>query len=339
MVRKSKISYYAVLFLGVIFVFSALTKSLDFFAVSSKIQDYTRIFGLEVPDIYYGVGSIILVGTELLLGMLLIQGIFNSYVFYCTVIILTFFTILTFYTGITDGFEDCGCFGSVLSTNSWVSFVKNLILVSITIIAYPQSLCKSSFKYGYLFLSVSLVLLLCGFSIFSQPIIDSSKFRKGDKFLIDEYTKKSIDIEFYTDTIVDDYSRLVICRRLNEKSASEILYCLTDKESTPVILTSTIPQEINPQIFKHAIVGFMDNAVLNRIISSELGIILLDDEFMITNKWQKDYLNIQSYNRDNESGYISYRVIYLIIWILNLIFSIFYLYISIVRGCRKTHKE
>lgn len=335
---QGKVSYFAWLFLGAFFVFSALAKGLDFFAVSAKIQEYARIFNVNVPKILYGIVSITLIGTELLIGLLLIKGILRRYVFFCTLTLLIFFFILTFYIAISDRIEDCGCLGSVLSTTPWLSFVKNVALLLVAIIAYPQSLHKTSIQYIDFTVCTCLVMLLCFFSMFYQPLIDSSRFRLGEKIIINEDIPTSIDVDFYTDTVYD-MSSFGVCRHMDEKSVLEITQTFNKINAQPVIITSTIPKDIKSDIYEHVIVGFMDNTTLNNIISTEYCIITLDNNSSIIRKWQKDYFNLQFYNPyENNSDSLG-RMLYMIIWFANLVYAIYFIIISIKRGCRKTYKR
>lgn len=336
--KRDKISYFAWLLLGTFFVFSALTKGLDFFAVSAKIQDYARMFNVSVPKIFYGIGSISLVGAELLIGLLLIKGILRRFIFFCSLILLIFFLILTFYVALSDRFEDCGCFGSVLSATPWMSFVKNVFLLIVAIIAYPQSLHNTKFEYKDLIICVGLVIFLCCSSMFSQPLIDSSKYRSGKRIPINTDTATSIDVEFERDTVLHA-SSFGVCRHMDEKSVFEILQALNGKNTKPVILTSKIPRDIDSDIYRHAVVGFIDNNVLNNIIFTDFAIVTIDDNFLIVRKWQKDCFDIQFYNSYKRNCFSWERVLYMLAWFGNLMISIYYLAISIKRGCRKTHQR
>jgi len=338
MSKLRKISYFAWIFLGAFFVFSALAKGLDFFSVSSKIQDYARIFNVTVPKMLYGIGSMALIGAELTIGLLLIKGIFRRYVFFSTLVFLIFFLISTLYVAVSGGLEDCGCFGSVLSATPWMSFTKNVILLLFVILAYPQTLHKTPFKYSDLIICICLTLLLCGSSAFNQPLSDSSKYSVGDKLYINAETQTSIDVDFLPYQKVE-ISTLGIIRNLNDKSTPELIEALTKTNIKPVVITSMVPKDVDVDIYEHAIVGFMDNTTLNNLISTEFGIITLDNNASIVHKWQKDYLNLQFYTQYKNNHLSFGRIMYMLIWIAILVWSTYSIIVSIKRECRKTHQR
>lgn len=338
MAKFEKTSFFAWLFIGAFFVFSALSKSLDFFAVSAKIQDYVRLVNVAVPVIICEVGSMILISTELIIGLLMIRGILRQQVYICMICLLSFFLLLTLYIALSGKFEDCGCFGSVWSATPWMSFIKNVILLLIATIAYPQSLQASSFKYPGLIICICLSLSLCVVSAFNQPLVDSSKFSIGDKLSINTESQASIDVDFIPDTLVK-ISRFGIVRKIDGQSTSKIIHSLEKNHTQPVIITSLIPKSINEEIYNDAIVGFIDNTTLSNLISSEFGIITLDDNATIIDKWQKSNINPMPYNTHYSNSCSLSRIAYMIIWGSILVYSIYWVFLTIMRGCRKTHQR
>lgn len=331
---KERVSYITWLFLGVFFVFSAMVKDLDFFSVVVKVQDYARLFHISVPKAFYGIGAIVLIGTELTIGFLLIIGIFRRGTFILMCALVIFFLVLTFYTAISGKLDDCGCFGTFWATTPWISFIKNVVLLLLAMVAYPQTSHKTPFRYSDLTICTGCVLVLCGFSLFNQPLKDSSKFSVGNNLYINTGSHSSIDVDFIPDSEVD-ISCIGVIRRMDDEVASEILQMLTTENRKPTIITSSIPKDVTPDIYNHATVGFMDNNTLNQLMSSEGGIITRDEKSRIIYKWQKDCFNFQSYKHDEVNKYSFGELTYGFIWSSVLFFSIYILVSSIMRGLPK----
>lgn len=280
----------------------------------------------------------ILIGSELMIGLLLIKGIFRRTMFFCTLFFLTFFLFLTFFTAVSGKFYDCGCFGSVMPTSPWISFVKNFILILLLIFTYPFTKQRTPFKYSDFFVCLCLTLLLCFSSAFNQPLVDSSKYRVGDNLYINSENLKSIDVDFipYQEFKLSEFG---IIHNLNDKSSPELIESLNKISIKPIVITSMAPKEVDYKLYEHVIVGFMDNSILNNLISTDFGIITLDDNATIIQKWQKDYLGLQVYNQRQDKGLSFVRITYLLTWITIFVWSIYLITISIKRECRKTRQR
>lgn len=338
MFKFKRLSFITRLILGLIFVISALTKGLDIFAVSAKISDYAEIFGIAVFPVILGIGSIVLVGMELIIGLLLIKGIYSRQLFIVIVSLLTFFIILTLYAAVSGRLEDCGCFGSVFKTSPWLSFIKNIILMAMAIMTYSQTFYKSQYKCSEVIFCFGSVLIMCVCSAFSQPLKESSNFGVGKQIYINTNAITSIDVD-YISTKVTDLSNFGIIRHIDDRSLSEMLQIFENSDLKPVILTSIIPKGIDFDAYKHVAFGVVDNIVLNNLLSTEYGIFVLDDKSSIIKKWQKDYLNLQSYKHSRDDNISVGRMIYMSVWIMILIQAIYFLIESIMRGSRKTHQR
>lgn len=139
MLKSGKLSYFLLLLIGAIFVFSALAKGLDLFAVTAKINDYANILNITIPGSLSEIGGMCLIAIELIMGLCMIRGIYSKLIFYGTIILLLFFLCLTLVVAVSGRFEDCGCFGSVYEGSPLMSFVKNVILVIFTLLTYNSS--------------------------------------------------------------------------------------------------------------------------------------------------------------------------------------------------------
>lgn len=111
---------------GVVFLFSAVTKIADL--ISTSIF-FSLLTGIDYVIMKYLV--LILCFVEMIIGALFIFGAWrrkNIYLFISTLIGL--------FVGINimmmiDGESNCGCFGTMLASSPLLSLIKNLVIFSI----------------------------------------------------------------------------------------------------------------------------------------------------------------------------------------------------------------
>lgn len=342
MTSKKKISAFAWIFLGILFVFSALTKGVDVFAFSAKIREYSESFGFEMPPTLYGLAAVMVIGFELLLGFLILNGIIKKIAYYASVLFLLLFTILTFVVAVRDDVFDCGCFGSFMSMTPWESFFKNVVLLLVAIIAYPQLKLIGKRNCISLIPFTLLTLIFCVSITYTQPLIDSNYYIKGSRFVMNNGGDVGVlDIEFLNDDKFFRESDFLVVRKLNDLANNDLLRLIrslsVEHGTQPVVLTSTIPGEINESLFSYANVGLVDDIDISKLISTNLGVIQVQDEH-IKNKWQQDFMKVQTYTPSNNGIDLTY-IINIMIWVI--IISTFVLSIikTIKRECRKTHQR
>ncbi len=208
-------------FLGIFFIFSGLVKAIDPLGTAYKMEQYFAQFELVADGSIFSFMSglfplmssfsvafaTFMIVLELVLGFTILFGIWKRLSSWLFFIILFFFTILTGFTHLTgyvpDGvnfFEfgkwgefvksqrkvtDCGCFGDFLKLDPFVSFVKDLILISLGFILLIFN--KSMHQYfkgaagGLLALvitGISLLFCLNNF-VWDLPVKDFRPFAEG----------------------------------------------------------------------------------------------------------------------------------------------------------------
>jgi len=177
----SIISKYIV---GLIFTFSGFVKCVDPLGTAYKISDYLVKFDLSNLTDYSLLFSILMCGLELLVGLMLLSNIGIKIATWLSLIFMVFYTPLTLYLAIYNPVTDCGCFGDALIITNWQTFLKNVILIILTIIIV---IFRNNFtelfspKFRYLFLLL-LILIAFGFEYLSLnrlPIMDFRPYKIG----------------------------------------------------------------------------------------------------------------------------------------------------------------
>ncbi len=124
--------------LGVTFILSGLLKIVAPSAVVQSIIQYLSLLGIGYSDLPLRMMAIALCIGEITIGIIacvrwLFRKISLLYVF-----VLFFFTVLT-YINLTSpygGMESCGCFGELIHLSPMETFIKNLLLLGISVVLY-----------------------------------------------------------------------------------------------------------------------------------------------------------------------------------------------------------
>lgn len=123
---------------GLTFVFSGLLKAVDPVGTALKVQEYLVHF---LPSTWIAGGgesfalgiSFILCGGEFILGAFLLMGIYRKLCARVSVLFMAGMTALTLYILLANPVSDCGCFGDAFPLTHLQTFLKNLVLLPLTI--------------------------------------------------------------------------------------------------------------------------------------------------------------------------------------------------------------
>lgn len=172
--------------LGLVFVYSSISKLMDPVGTSYIMKEYFHFLHLSFLD-----GAALTLGVlfsllEAILGIALTTGIFRRVTVWATSILLGFFLILTFVLLLVNPTMDCGCFGESTHLSHFDTFAKNIILVLLALCAWAG---KKNFgqpklrKYFAAGISLTAVLIFTIVSLIGLPLRDYTDFSEGHKLL------------------------------------------------------------------------------------------------------------------------------------------------------------
>ena len=126
--------------LGVLFIFSGLTKVNDPIGTSIKLKEYfgvlasdfSSIFGIFVP--WSTFIAVVFVVLEVVLGIALLLHYRMKLTVWLFFLVIAFFTFLTFYSAFYNKVTECGCFGDAIPLTPWQSFTKDAVLSVLVIL-------------------------------------------------------------------------------------------------------------------------------------------------------------------------------------------------------------
>ena len=99
-----------------------------------------------------------------------------------TYLMLAFFTLVTFILWLRNPVMDCGCFGQAIHLTHAQSFLKNLLLLALSVFAFTplRSLGEPKpKKYVAFSLGLACILMACLYSTLHLPIVEFTDFTTG----------------------------------------------------------------------------------------------------------------------------------------------------------------
>lgn len=129
-------------FLGIVFLFSAISKLIDY---SATVELFEGLLAINMIIAKLILSILILV--ELIFTYFIVGGyIEKMFVFQSILWMLLVFLFINILFAI-KGYNNCGCFGSEIISSPLISFVKNMfLLVGLIYLKYPLQYLKLSGK-------------------------------------------------------------------------------------------------------------------------------------------------------------------------------------------------
>lgn len=130
--------FYSVawMLLPVIFIASGILKGVAVKGFAITVREFLDLLGLETLQPYSFPIAVMICLFEIAIGALSFVRILRPPLSLIYPVILSFFTIITFInlTDMYGGIESCGCFGEIIHLDPIETFIKNLILLSFSIL-------------------------------------------------------------------------------------------------------------------------------------------------------------------------------------------------------------
>ena len=168
--------------LGVVFIASGFLKGVDPWGTAIKSNEYLVAFGMEwLSDTAY-ILAILQCAFEMWLGLLLLFNQLRSFTRFFTLLFMLFFTVLTLIIALTDPVSDCGCFGDAIKLTNWETFIKNLILLPLSVILFlhmRREIVTDRPRGGIITTTLLLALFPSLSATYSLPWIDFLPYEAG----------------------------------------------------------------------------------------------------------------------------------------------------------------
>ncbi len=168
--------------IGAVFFVSGVLKLLDPVGTGLIINEYYKFLHADIMAFSAKFAGIVLAFAETYIGLLLMSGLWRKLTAILTIIFLSAFTVLTLFLWIFNPEMDCGCFGEAVHLTHFQSFLKNVILCGLTIIAFMPLMKLGRPKKKKYFSCGIVATVVLGFGIYSIlyiPIVDFTDFKPG----------------------------------------------------------------------------------------------------------------------------------------------------------------
>ena len=231
--RNKKSIFYTVLtnicrvLLALVLVLSGFVKAVDPKGTMYKLQEYTDAFSIDVfSNDWLLFFAIILAAGEFLLGLFMLMGAYRRFVAYMVFLVFVLFTPFTLYVAVTDAIPDCGCFGDAIAMSATTSFLKNLVLLLLSLIVFlgrRRYVVNISAKNRWMVVlfSVFYIALVETMSLSYVPVLDFRNYAVGNNLrelvqgesdtykIMRIFEKDSMQRVFEMDSLPDETWRFV----------------------------------------------------------------------------------------------------------------------------------
>ena len=134
--------------LALTFTLSSIFKWIGLKTFAHTINDFCAFLGL---DALYGHGmslAIIICSVELVLGVAAFIPKLRDYVVWVYLIVMGHFTYITYFNMVSlyGQIESCGCFGEVIHLTPSESFYKNVVLLTLSLLACAHTVYNKKNK-------------------------------------------------------------------------------------------------------------------------------------------------------------------------------------------------
>ena len=186
---------FCALLVGVVFFVAGALKLMDPVGTSLIVGEYFKFLGMTGLLPVAKVLGVALALFETLLGAALVSGVARKLAAAFTLALLGIFTGLTLALLIANPEMDCGCFGEAVHLTHAQSFIKNLVLLGLSGIAFiPWNdgfVARNPKKWSFFAVSLAAILFMV-YSLRNLPLQDFTDFGCGTQ-VVDSETVFSED--------------------------------------------------------------------------------------------------------------------------------------------------
>ncbi|MBR5043195.1 MAG: hypothetical protein IKX67_08145 [Bacteroidales bacterium] len=167
---------------GFVFFFAGLLKLMDPLGASLVVGEYYNFLHLDLLAPTAKIAALTFAFIETIVGAALLTGVQPHLTAIVSGIMLISFTLLTLLLWIKNPAMDCGCFGEAVHLTHFQSFIKNVVLCLLWVVAFipfksvwqPRKVKTVSFLIAFL-----SVIAFGIYSLRGIPAIDFTPFKPG----------------------------------------------------------------------------------------------------------------------------------------------------------------
>ncbi len=188
--KRNKTNIFSVI-VGVVFIASALSKSIDATTFAKTINLY------EIANLWFLSPVIIIV--EMFLGLSLLLKMHLRKISLISIIVLIGLTITYIYGWVFKDITDCGCFGNINMLNSSPVFtlVRNMVLICLCVDLYLSN--EKEVVDSKIYVNICFLVAICIVSFISGYTLKKVDYNKDGKCI----AIKDVELGTHVNTSVD----------------------------------------------------------------------------------------------------------------------------------------
>lgn len=204
------VAFCCTLIVGVVVLFSGLTKVID----SGKFVRHVFQYRL-IPTSLLFFASMLFISIEAGLGMALMLHMWPQWLVPLSILLFIGFAALTIWGTRSGRIEDCGCYGGLLAVSPKQSVMLDGIYSLILLLVFLFPVRGYETGIWKIVLSAIVMLLALGVSLKSvhEPLVEFSRLKKGRLWKATWLTDKRDDMSAGTHFVVFLDRECIFCKR------------------------------------------------------------------------------------------------------------------------------
>lgn len=255
--------------LALALMLSGFLKAVDPVAGMYKLQEYAAAFSVSgVTDDCLLAIAVVQAAVEFLIGLFLFAGVYRSVIPFMAMLVMLLFTPFSLYLWISGAVSDCGCMGETVQMSNWMTFAKNLLLLSLAIVAFAKRslfICNVNKKIRWVLVISSMVYIFAmqAVPLLHLPLTDAGPYAVGNNLRsMVEYTP-------------GEYRYMSVY----EKDGQEIVLPVDSVPGDGWVLQSTYSEEVQagvePEIGNFSIVDWEYDIEMSDELIADTGFVCL----------------------------------------------------------------
>ena len=174
------------LILAATFIFSGYVKAIDPLGTQYKIQDYLVALGLQAyaPDWLTLTTSMALSTLEFSIGIFMLFAIRRRLTSRIILIFMSVMTLITVWLVIANPIKDCGCFGDAIKLTNSETLLKNIVMLTCSIVVAIDPLkmvrfISKSNQWIVINYTIIFILISSTLSLYTLPEFDFRPYHIG----------------------------------------------------------------------------------------------------------------------------------------------------------------
>lgn len=171
--------------LALVMMLSGFLKAVDPVGSMYKLQEYASVFSLSyIYDDWLQAAAVAQAAVEFLIGLYLLVGIYRCVVPLMALVAMLLFTPISLYLWADGAVSDCGCFGESITMSNRATFIKNVILLVIAVVAFKgrrafvrNMSCRT--RWILVLFSAVYIFAMQAVAINHLPLVDYGSYAVG----------------------------------------------------------------------------------------------------------------------------------------------------------------